>query len=76
MVSELVNVSMGMRANGSCRLINTFSMSFITVRSCIPENVATRGREDSDASGEQNTHPALPFEIQETLNIEEKKGNA
>lgn len=42
MVSELVNVSMGMRANGSCRLINTFSMSFITVRSCIPENVATK----------------------------------
>lgn len=42
MVSELVNVSMGIRANGSCRLINTFSMSFITVRSCIPENVATR----------------------------------
>lgn len=42
MVSELVNVSMGMRANGSCRLINTFNMSFIMVRSCIPENVATR----------------------------------
>lgn len=42
MVLELVNVSMGMRANGSCRLINTFNMSFIMVRSCIPENVATR----------------------------------
>lgn len=32
------------------------------------------GGKDSDASGEQNTHPALPFEIQETLNKEEKKG--
>ena len=37
-LSLLVKVNTGSKANGSCKLINTLSRSFIYVRSCIPSN--------------------------------------
>ena len=38
----LVNVRMGSKANGSCRLIKTFNKSFMPVKSSIPRNTDNR----------------------------------
>jgi len=45
-VDELVNVRIGIRAKGSCRLMRTFSKSFMLVRSSIPRyiDINTVGR--------------------------------